>query len=150
MRKKDLIFTMAAIIGILAFFAVFSQGQKMTNRTNGPSPSRSMKPKEQEDANLGGSGKTILEVTGTGLAKTQKFSTSRPWMVNWSYDCSARHAKGIFELGIFDSSTNRPIPNIKGLDEYNYQADGRLNNEFGGTYYILINTVCSWHITVKE
>lgn len=91
---------------------------------------------------------TLLNLSGQGTKQTQKFTTSSDWTLTYSYDCSNFGTQGNFMVDIYnddgsldanDTSVNQL--GMNGSDtEYYYDA---------GTYYLSVNSECSWRITVK-
>jgi hypothetical protein len=89
----------------------------------------------------------LLDVTGTGIKSTNKFTTSGDWDLNWSYDCSNFGSSGNFSVVLYgqNSSDMKGIPvnelGAKGAD-VSHQHDA-------GTFYLEMNSECAWHVTVK-
>lgn len=91
---------------------------------------------------------TLLDISGQGNKQTQKFTTSGDWTLTYNYDCSQAGGTGNFMVDIYNddgtpdtSDTSVNELGASGTDiEYYYDA---------GTFYLSINSECSWHVTVK-
>lgn len=90
----------------------------------------------------------LLDLTGNGTKTTQKFTAGRDWDLNWSYNCSNFGQDGNFQVFIYDDSgqlsfRNSPVNQLgaSGADVEHYHN--------GGTFYLTVNSVCSWKIQVK-
>jgi len=88
----------------------------------------------------------LLEVSGNGIQTTQKFTTTGAWTINYTYDCSSFGFKGNFQVYIYngDGSMGDIAANELGMSGSNTQYE-----HGAGTYYLEINSECSWHVTVK-
>lgn len=90
----------------------------------------------------------LLSLKGNGTKTTQKFTAAGDWDLNWSYDCSNFGGQGNFQVFIYTgdgsmSFSNSPVNQLgaSGSDVEHYHA--------GGTYYLEINSECSWKVTVN-
>ena len=89
----------------------------------------------------------LLQTSGSGTKSTQTFIAPSSWTLDYSYDCSSFGSQGNFQVYIFNGSggmTTLGGPNQLGMSgsdtEYYHQ---------GGTYYLEINSECSWTVTAK-
>ena len=84
---------------------------------------------------------TVLNVDGSGIKTTDKFTTASDWDVRYTYDCSSFGATGNFMVSTEDSM---PIVNelgAKGSSVTHQHASS-------GEHYLTINSECSWTVTV--
>ncbi|HEU4966408.1 MAG TPA: G5 domain-containing protein [Candidatus Saccharimonadales bacterium] len=88
----------------------------------------------------------LLDTSGNGIQTTQKFTTTGDWTLNYTYDCSSFGFKGNFQVYIYngDGSIGDVAANELGMSGSNIQYE-----HGAGTYYLEINSECSWHVTVK-
>lgn len=88
----------------------------------------------------------LLDTSGNGIQTTQKFTTTGDWTLNYTFDCSNFGFKGNFQVYVYDDSGSpvdvaaNDLGMSGGNTEYEHTA---------GTYYLEINSECSWHVTVK-
>lgn len=90
----------------------------------------------------------LLDIKGSGTKTTQKFTAGGDWDLNWSYDCSNFGNQGNFQVFIYNGSgsmsySNSPVNQLgaSGADVEHYHN--------GGTFYLTMNSVCSWKVQVK-
>jgi hypothetical protein len=90
----------------------------------------------------------LLDLSGNGTKTTQKFTAGKDWDLNWSYNCSNFGQDGNFQVFIYDDSgqlsfRNSPVNQLgaSGADVEHYHN--------GGTFYLTVNSVCSWKIQVN-
>lgn len=91
---------------------------------------------------------TLLDISGSGSKSTQSFTTSsNSWELDYSYDCSNFGSQGNFQVYIQkDNGAFTDIPPVNEL------GSGGSDTEYyheGGTFYLEVNSECSWHVTVK-
>jgi len=97
------------------------------------------------DAQATTSAANVLDVSGSGIQKTQKFTTNGgEWQIRWHYDCSTFGQSGNFQVYLYDSSG---MPNIV-VNELNTSGSGTDYEHSGGTFYLEINSECDWHVQV--
>ncbi|MDQ6617850.1 MAG: hypothetical protein M3083_24670 [Actinomycetota bacterium] len=93
--------------------------------------------------------KVLLSVSGTGLKKTEKFTTSsNDWDLAWSYDCSKFFGgKGNFQVYV-NGQVN--IGGLSNLVVNELGASGSSVGHFheGGTLYLEVNSECTWTVKV--
>jgi hypothetical protein len=93
----------------------------------------------------------LLDVSGNGSKSTQKFSAARDWDLDWSFDCVRTGQEGnlanfIVTVKNEDGSAsrqNQPVNQVglNGREVTHYHK--------GGTFYLDVNTQCSWRMVVK-
>jgi hypothetical protein len=90
--------------------------------------------------------KTVLEASGTGPKRTEKFTANGAWIVEWSFECP-RGPQQIYGLVYDDTGhLSADAPGFRGTGTKGGSTEKYLK---GGTYSILVNTQCSWRIVVK-
>jgi hypothetical protein len=92
--------------------------------------------------------KELLNLTGSGTKSTQKFSTSSDWDLNWTYDCSNFGQKGNFQVMIYNGDGSMSIEN-GAVNQLGSKDSGVEHYHKGGTYYLEVNSECSWTVQVK-
>jgi hypothetical protein len=102
---------------------------------------------------------TLLDLSGTGVARTAVFNPPGPWDLSWSYDCHA-HGTG---TGIFDVYTRGAAPGVAADEAFSGEAElakagksteageGVHHFQTSGPQYLDISPYpeCTWHITAR-
>jgi hypothetical protein len=91
---------------------------------------------------------TLLDLNGSGTKQTQKFTAAGDWDLSWSYDCSAFGTQGNFQVYVYDDSGSPSIDNT-GINQLGAKGSDVQHYHKGGTYYLTINSDCSWTVNVK-
>lgn len=91
---------------------------------------------------------TLLDLTGSGSKSTQKFTTSGDWDLNWTYDCSSFGDKGNFQVFIYTGDGTMSFQNT-GVNQLGSKDSGTEHYHTGGTYYLQVNSECSWTMKVQ-
>lgn len=91
--------------------------------------------------------KVLLDLPGSGIKQSQKFTAAGDWDLEWSYDCTSfSGGTGNFQIYVYNSD-NSPVDvaanalGAKGSDVSHQHA--------GGTYYLKMNSECTWRVVVK-
>jgi hypothetical protein len=90
----------------------------------------------------------LLSIKGTGTKSTQKFTAGGDWDLSWSYDCSNFGNQGNFQVFAY-SGDGSPAFNITGVNQLGQSGSDVEHYHTGGTYYLTVNSECSWKITVN-
>jgi hypothetical protein len=88
--------------------------------------------------------KTLLDIQGSGTKTTEKFTTQGDdWDLSYSYDCSSFGSQGNFIISVKggDGSLTE-----MGVNQLGTQGNDTDHFHTGGTFYLEINSECSWHI----
>lgn len=90
----------------------------------------------------------LLDLSGSGTKQTQQFTAAGNWDLNWSYDCSNFGTQGNFGVTVYNKDgtpnfDNTPVNQLgaSGSDVQHYYK--------GGTFYLDIESECSWTVTAK-
>lgn len=149
---KHKILTAVGIIFVLIVIASASSSSK-TPTTSQPaqadkstsSSSTSSTPAPTQQAKTP---QTLLDLSGSGTKQTQTFIAAGDWDLNWTYDCTAAGGNGNFIVTVYNqdgsvSFDNTPVNQLgaKGGDVQHYHT--------GGTFYLSVNSECSWTMNVK-
>ncbi len=87
-------------------------------------------------------GATVFETLGTGSRVTLPFSASGTWALTYSYDCSQqRGVNPSFSLRIADA----PIY-VAPIERSDRRATDTVYVHQSGTFYLQIDTPCSWRV----
>jgi hypothetical protein len=90
----------------------------------------------------------LLDLSGNGTKTTQKFTAASDWDLNWSYDCTSFGNSDNFQVMIYNGdgslSTDNALVNRLGSKD-----SGVEHYHTGGTFYLVVNSECSWHATAK-
>jgi hypothetical protein len=92
----------------------------------------------------GGSARTeLLDLKGSGIKRSKRFTAAGDWIIQWSYDCSDFGYKGNFIVTVegdtFDVAVN----------ELGKKGKGTQNEYDTGRMFLEINSECDWHVVVK-
>jgi hypothetical protein len=91
----------------------------------------------------------LLDISGSGTKRTQKFTTSGDWTLVWSYDCTAAlGAQGNFIVTVYNADGSADYSDT---DVNQLGASGSDTQYYydSGTHYLSVNSECSWHVTAK-
>jgi hypothetical protein len=102
------------------------------------SPTRAVTP-----APTPASPQTLLNQQGSGTASTASFSTPKNWDLGWSYDCSSFGSSGNFEVDV--QGNLGPV----GVNQMGTSGSGTEYYHQGGSYYLEVDSECSWQITAR-
>jgi hypothetical protein len=90
----------------------------------------------------------LLNVSGSGTKSTQSFTAGGDWTLNYSYDCSNFDDRGNFQVYIYNSDGSMSDENT-GVNELGAGGTDTEYYHSGGSYYLEVNSECTWKITVK-
>ncbi len=91
---------------------------------------------------------TLLKLSGSGTKSTQKFTAAGDWDLNWSYDCSNFGYKGNFQVFVYNGDGSMSFSNI-GVNQLGISGADVEHYHSGGTFYLTVNSECSWKIEAK-
>ena len=92
---------------------------------------------------------TLLDLTGSGTKTTQKFTAASDWDLNWSYDCTNfSSGTGNFQVFVYQGDGTMSLDNA-GVNQLGAKDTNVEHYHTGGTFYLEVNSECSWHITAK-
>ena len=88
----------------------------------------------------------LLDVTGTGIKSTNKFTAAGDWDLTWSYDCSAFGSNGNFAVALYGQNSN----DVRGIlvNELGAKGNDVTHQHDAGTFFLQMNSECAWHVTV--
>jgi surface rod structure-forming protein G len=131
-------------VSTLVYEVTYSNGQE-TNRKL-LSQTTTTAPIDEVDA-IGTYVAPLLDIRGSGIRQTQKFTASGDWTLTYTFDCSNFGMQGNFQVYIYNddgslSTDGGPndLATNGGTTDYYYDA---------GTHYLEINSECAWHVTVN-
>ncbi|WP_203923644.1 hypothetical protein [Rugosimonospora africana] len=90
--------------------------------------------------------RTLLQLSGSGIKKSNTFTTGDEWTLSYSFNCSSFGGQGNFAVTEYDS-TGMPTDVLvnelakSGKDTVPQHADG-------GGHYLEINSECTWSLIV--
>ncbi len=91
---------------------------------------------------------TVMNISGQGMKSTQSFTVNSEWQMVYNYNCSAAGGTGNFQVYI-DTSGGNPA-DMSGPNELGASGSDTDYYHEAGTYYLEINSECSWNVQVKE
>jgi hypothetical protein len=87
---------------------------------------------------------TLLDLKGSGIHRSKKFTTAGDWTIAYSYDCSKFFGgTGNFQIYVEGDTTD------VAANELGKGGSGTQNEYTPGTYDLNMNSECTWHVTVK-
>ncbi len=90
----------------------------------------------------------LLDLSGSGSKSTQKFTAGGDWDLNWTYDCSNFGGKGNFQVFIYNGDGSMSFEN-SAINQLGSKDSGTEHYHKGGTYYLEVNSECSWTLQAK-
>jgi len=91
---------------------------------------------------------TLLNISGNGSKSTQTFTTpSNSWQLHYTYDCSGFGYKGNFQVMVYTSDGS--LSNNAFVNELGHSGSDTEYYHTGGTYYLEINSECTWTVKVE-
>lgn len=92
---------------------------------------------------------TLLDISGSGTKSTLKFTAGGDWDLNWTYDCSGfSGGQGNFIVTVYNDGGSISYQN-NGVNQLGKSDSGVEHYHNGGTFYLEVNSECSWTINVK-
>lgn len=91
--------------------------------------------------------KTLLDIDGNGSKTTEKFTTQGDWDLRYSYDCSAFGGQGNFQVYIYNGDGSPSFAN-SGVNQLGASGSDVDHYHTGGTFYLVMNSECRWHVQV--
>ena len=90
--------------------------------------------------------KVLLDLKGNGIKTSKKFTTAGDdWTIHYSYNCSGFGYAGNFQIYINDSGGS---PVDVAANELAMKGSDSSEQHQGGTFYLEMNSECSWHVKV--
>lgn len=116
--------------------------------TPGPSPTHTPSPtpapSPQPSAPPTG---PVFQTSGSGIRSTPTFTVGNPWAINWTYDCSDFGLRGNFIITISNGDGSLDYQDF-GTNQLGMQGSGQDVYHHAGTFYLQVNSECSWTISV--
>ena len=106
-------------------------------------------PKESIPANDKPATQTLLNLSASGTKTTQKFTAASDWDLDWSYNCSNFGPQGNFQVMIYNGDGSLSLKNAL-INQLGKSDSGVEYYHNSGTYYLVVNSECSWEIQVKS
>ena len=92
---------------------------------------------------------TVLNISGSGSKSTQTFAVNDSWQMQWNYDCSSTGGQGNFQVFIFTGAGAMSEDN-EGVNQLGASGSDTEYYHAGGSYYLEVNSECSWNIKVQD
>jgi hypothetical protein len=89
--------------------------------------------------------RTLLDLKGSGIRRSKRFTATGDWTITYSYDCSSFGSAGNFIGSVHDSGGG--LVDLL-ASELGKKGSGTLHGYLPGTYYLEMNSECSWHVKV--
>jgi hypothetical protein len=90
---------------------------------------------------------TLLDINGNGSKSTEKFTTQGDWDLRYSYDCSSFGGQGNFQVYIYNGDGSPSFAN-SGVNQLGASGSDVDHYHTGGTFYLVVNSECAWHVQV--
>jgi hypothetical protein len=154
-RGKKILLIGGGLFVLLIIIAAATSKSSTTNTTSTPaapdntnSSSSSNSQQTQASAAPAHQPQVLLDLSGNGTKTTQKFTAASDWDLDWSYDCTNFNNSGNFQVMIYNGdgslSTDNTLVNQLGSKDSSVE-----HYHAGGTFYLVVNSECSWHVTAK-
>jgi hypothetical protein len=88
--------------------------------------------------------KVLLQMSGSGIQKTEQFKTGSNWRLAYSFDCSNFGGQGNFAVTEF---TDGQMSDVL-VNELKASGNGTSPVYDAGTHHLEINSECNWKVTV--
>lgn len=90
---------------------------------------------------------TLLTLSGNGIKNSQTFTTTGPWTIAYSYDCSSFGSQGNFAITVADSSGG-----LKGVPVNELGAKGSSSTQDydTGDLHLEMNSECAWTVKATQ
>jgi len=86
----------------------------------------------------------VLDVTGSGIKTTQKFTVGEDWDLAWSYDCSGfSDGTGNFIVSVEGGNGTGHPAGVNQLGAGGHDVEHFHN---GGQFYLEMNSECTWRV----
>jgi hypothetical protein len=124
---------------VLVILGVAAAGQKPTTSpaagegTASPSVRASAAP----------SAVVLLDLKGSGIHRSKKFTAGGEWTIAYTYDCTSFGQKGNFQIFVEGDASD------VAANELAAKGQGTQNEFTPGTFDLSMNSECDWHVTVK-
>lgn len=138
---------------VVVLFIVIGASSGSKPGTSVPAPAESgstvaAQEKKTAPAPVATEPQVLLDLKGSGSKTTQKFTAAGDWDLNWSYDCSNFGQNGNFQVFIYDGSGQMSFRNSP-VNQLGASDSGVEHYHNGGTFYLTMNSVCSWKVQVQ-
>jgi hypothetical protein len=88
--------------------------------------------------------RTLLTLKGSGIRRSAKFTTAGDWTIAWSYNCTSFGFAGNFIIDVAGDTSD------VAANELGKSGSGSQPEYTGpGTFWLEMNSECSWQVTVK-
>lgn len=88
----------------------------------------------------------LLDVSGSGANSTQKFTAAGDWDLQYDYSCQGMGGTGNMIVGVMNADGS-PSQN-NGVNELGAGRSDVTHFHVPGTFYLEVNSECSWHVKV--
>lgn len=91
--------------------------------------------------------KVLLDIQGSGTKSTEKFTTAgSDWDLQYAYNCSNFGSRGNFIVSV--NGGDGGLSSNAGVNQLGASGNDVDHYHTGGTFYLEVNSECSWHIKV--
>ena len=93
--------------------------------------------------------KVLLSIKGSGTKTTQIFTAAAGWDLSYTYNCSdSGLPQGNFQVYVYNSNGSVSLSNAA-VNELGASGSDVEHYHSGGSFYLEVNSECSWTVTVK-
>jgi hypothetical protein len=85
----------------------------------------------------------LLDLKGSGIHRSKKFTAGGEWTIAYTYDCTSFGQKGNFQIFVEGDASD------VAANELAAKGQGTQNEFTPGTFDLSMNSECDWHVTVK-
>lgn len=137
---------------VVLFVVIGVSGGSSTSTKSVPAPTETgstvAAPAQPAPAQAAAVPQVLLNISGSGSKSTAKFTAASDWDLNWSYDCSNFGSQGNFQVFVYNGDGSMSFSN-SGVNQLGKSGADVEHYHSGGTFYLTVNSECSWKIQVK-
>lgn len=147
LQRKTIAITAASIIGVALYMGMFIDA---INRDSSITVNTNTGTLANPGATLAPQPLVLLDLTGNGITTTHTFTVASNWDLSWSYGCtSSQGPPRHFVILIINNSDASILTGSQPINQRDAKGSGAMHYHTGGTFYLAIDSRCSWHVTVK-
>jgi hypothetical protein len=120
------------VLGVLGYLG--RQSSPLAGSTNDPSTPRPA-----------AAATTLLDLRGSGIKRSAKFTASGDWTISYTYDCASFGTSGNFIISVFNESGGYEDVAV---NELAAKGSGTNPEYRSGTFYLEMNSECDWAVRV--
>jgi len=147
--KKHKVLTVILTLVLLAIIGGAAAGNKTSKSSQPAAADKPASVTTQPTSKEAATPQVLLDLSGSGTKQTQQFTAAGNWDLTWSYDCSAfAGGSGNFIVTVYNGNGSVNYDN-SAVNQLGASGSDVQHYYKGGTFYLSIDSECSWHVTAK-